>query len=119
MAAEALAREAGTEAEAGARAASQLQIIVHRRYNPEGITQYNIVPGPLVILQLTMVMMTAMALTRETERGTMENLLAMATPLEIMPGKDLALSDGGGCSWWWCWARPRRFLPFPSSAGCR
>ncbi|MEL0082468.1 MAG: ABC transporter permease, partial [Gammaproteobacteria bacterium] len=66
-----------------------LEIIVHRRYNPEGITQYNIVPGLLgVILQLTMVMMTAMALTREVERGTMENLLSMpANPLEIMLGK--------------------------------
>jgi ABC-2 type transport system permease protein len=43
-----------------------------------------------VILQLTMVMMTSMALTRETERGTMENLLAMpASPLEIMLGKVL------------------------------
>jgi ABC-2 type transport system permease protein len=98
VASEALAREAGTEAEAGARAASQLQIIVHRRYNPEGITQYNIVPGLLgVILQLTMVMMTAMALTRETERGTMENLLAMpATPLEIMLGKILPYLMVGG-----------------------
>jgi len=68
---------------------SDLQIIVHRRYNPEGISQYNIVPGLLgVILQMTMVMMTAMALTREIERGTMENLLAMpATPFEIMLGK--------------------------------
>ncbi|QRZ14472.1 ABC transporter permease (plasmid) [Paracoccus methylovorus] len=65
------------------------EIVVHRRYNPEGITQYNIVPGLLgVILQMTMVMMTAMALTREIERGTMENLLAMpATPAEIMIGK--------------------------------
>ncbi|MCB1400077.1 MAG: ABC transporter permease, partial [Rhodobacteraceae bacterium] len=55
------------------------------------ITQYNIVPALLgVILQLTMVMMTAMALTRETERGTMENLLSMpATPFEIMLGKIL------------------------------
>ena len=67
------------------------EIVVHRRYNPEGITQYNIVPGLLgVILQMTMVMMTSMALTRETERGTMENLLAMpASPVEIMLGKIL------------------------------
>ncbi len=75
-----------------ARAArSQLQVVVHRRYNPEGISQYNIVPGLLgVILQMTMVMMTSMALTRETERGTMENLLAMpASPTEIMLGKML------------------------------
>ena len=66
-----------------------LSVVVHKRYNPEGVTQYNIVPGLLgVILQLTMVMMTAMALTREIERGTMENLLSMpATPLEIMLGK--------------------------------
>ncbi|MCB1395111.1 MAG: ABC transporter permease [Rhodobacter sp.] len=80
----ALAREAGVSTPAGG-----IEIVVHRRYNPEGITQYNIVPALLgVILQLTMVMMTAMALTRETERGTMENLLSMpATPLEIMLGK--------------------------------
>ena len=64
---------------------------MHRRYNPEGISQYNIVPGLLgVILQMTMVMMTSMALTRETERGTMENLLAMpSSPVEIMLGKIL------------------------------
>jgi ABC-2 type transport system permease protein len=81
----ALLREAGQ----GHQESNGLEIIVHRRYNPEGITQYNIVPGLLgVILQLTMVMMTAMALTREVERGTMENLLSMpANPLEIMLGK--------------------------------
>ncbi|NVJ93974.1 MAG: ABC transporter permease [Marivivens sp.] len=81
----ALLREAGR----GHQESNGLEIIVHRRYNPEGITQYNIVPGLLgVILQLTMVMMTAMALTREVERGTMENLLSMpANPLEIMLGK--------------------------------
>lgn len=91
VAAEALLRETGGEATAAERAAGQLSVVVHRRYNPEGITQYNIVPGLLgVILQLTMVMMTAMALTREIERGTMENLLSMpATPLEIMLGKVL------------------------------
>ncbi len=87
----ALRRELGTEAQAATRAEANLEIIVHRRFNPEGITQYNIVPGLLgVILQMTMVMMTAMALTREIERGTMENLLAMpATPFEIMMGKIL------------------------------
>lgn len=85
VAASALLREAG----AAPSKAQPVSIIVHKRYNPEGITQYNIVPGLLgVILQLTMVMMTAMALTRETERGTMENLLSMpVTPLEIMLGK--------------------------------
>ncbi|PTW45237.1 ABC-2 type transport system permease protein [Rhodovulum kholense] len=84
VAAQALSRETGAAAPAPG-----LSVVVHRRYNPEGVTQYNIVPALLgVILQLTMVMMTAMALTRETERGTMENLLSMpATPLEIMLGK--------------------------------
>ena len=91
VAAEALSRETGDEAMADRRSSAALSVVVHRRYNPEGITQYNIVPGLLgVILQLTLVMMTAMALTRETERGTMENLLSMpATPLEIMLGKVL------------------------------
>lgn len=91
VAAEALLRETGAEAQAAEAAAARLQVLVHRRYNPEGITQYNIVPGLLgVILQMTMVMMTSMALTREIERGTMENLLSMpATPLEIMLGKVL------------------------------
>ncbi|MBU3030952.1 ABC transporter permease [Paracoccus marinaquae] len=83
--AQALRRELGQPASS----APGPEIVVHRRYNPEGITQYNIVPGLLgIILQMTMVMMTSMALTREIERGTMENLLAMpATPAEIMLGK--------------------------------
>ncbi|MGE4326929.1 MAG: ABC transporter permease [Pseudodonghicola sp.] len=91
VAAQALLHERHAEAQAEAAQRGQLQVIVHRRYNPEGITQYNIVPGLLgVILQMTMVMMTSIALTREMERGTMENLLAMpATPLEIMLGKVL------------------------------
>ena len=85
----ALTRERGLDATAGDP--SQLEVVVHRRYNPEGISQYNIVPGLLgVILQMTMVMMTSIALTREIERGTMENLLAMpASPVEIMLGKIL------------------------------
>ena len=85
VARQALQRETGATGDEG----GALSVVVHRRYNPEGITQYNIVPGLLgVILQLTMVMMTSMALTRETERGTMENLLSMpASPLEIMLGK--------------------------------
>jgi len=63
--------------------------VQHLLYNPESITQYNIVPGLLaIILTMSMVLMTCMALTRERERGTYENLLAMpATPLEIMIGK--------------------------------
>jgi ABC-2 type transport system permease protein len=65
------------------------ELRVQRRYNPEGLSRYNIVPGLVgVILTMTMVMMTALAMTRERERGTMENLLATpATPLEVMVGK--------------------------------
>ena len=65
------------------------EIVVHRRYNPAGITAFNIVPALLgVILTMTMVMITSIALTRETERGTMENLLATPVrPLEVMIGK--------------------------------
>jgi ABC-2 type transport system permease protein len=72
-------------------AAPPLEIRLHRRYNPEGITAYNIVPGLLgVILTMTMVLMTALAVTREQERGTMENLLAMPVrPIEVMIGKIL------------------------------
>ena len=62
---------------------------VHRLYNPEGITQYNIVPGLMgTILTMTMVMMTGLAMTRERERGTMENLLATPVqPIEVISGK--------------------------------
>ena len=62
---------------------------LHRMYNPEGFTRYNIVPGLIaIILTMTGVMMTALAVTRERERGTMENLLAMPVrPLEVMVGK--------------------------------
>ena len=62
---------------------------VQRRYNPEGATRYNIVPGLMgVILTMTMIMMTALAMTRERERGTMENLLATPVrPVEVMAGK--------------------------------
>ena len=65
------------------------EVRIHRRYNPEGITQYNIVPGLMgVILTMTMIMMTALGITREVERGTMENLLATPVrPLEVMLGK--------------------------------
>ena len=70
-------------------AAAPLELRVHRRYNPEGLTAYNIVPGLLgVILTLTLVLMTGLAMTRERERGTFENLLATpATPVEVMTGK--------------------------------
>jgi ABC-2 type transport system permease protein len=58
-------------------------------YNPEAITQYNIVPGLMgVVLTMTMVMITGLAITRERESGTMENLLSMPTrPLEVLTGK--------------------------------
>ena len=65
------------------------EMVVHARYNPEAVAQYNIVPGLMgVILTMTMVLMTGLAITRETERGTMENLLSTpATALEVMTGK--------------------------------
>ena len=69
--------------------APPFELVVHRLYNPEGITQYNIVPGLIgLILTMTMIMMTSLAVTRERERGTMENLLAMPVrPAEVMMGK--------------------------------
>ena len=65
------------------------EVRLHKRYNPEGITQYNIVPGLMgVILTMTMIMMTALAITKEGERGTMEALLAMPLQAaEVMLGK--------------------------------
>ncbi len=70
-------------------ATAPIDLRVHRRYNPEVVTQYNIVPGLMgVVLTMTMVMMTSLAMTRERERGTMENLLATPVkPLEVMLGK--------------------------------
>lgn len=64
-------------------------VILHRNYNPEIITQYNVVPGLMgVILTMTMIMMTGLAIARERERGTLENLLATPVhPLEVMLGK--------------------------------
>ncbi|MDF3847574.1 ABC transporter permease [Achromobacter denitrificans] len=65
------------------------EVRVHRLYNEEQISQYNTVPGLMgVILTMTLVMMTGLAMTRERERGTMENLLAMPVrPVEVMTGK--------------------------------
>jgi ABC-2 type transport system permease protein len=65
------------------------EIRQHRRYNPAAVTSLNIVPGLLgVILTMTMLIFTALSVTREIERGTMESLLAMPIePLEIMIGK--------------------------------
>lgn len=72
-----------------APAPGPVELRVHRRYNPEGLTQHNIVPGLMgTILTMTMIIMTALAVTRERERGTMENLLAMPVrPTEVMLGK--------------------------------
>jgi ABC-2 type transport system permease protein len=66
-----------------------IELRVHAQYNPEAITQYNIVPGLMgVVITMTMVMITGLAITRERERGTMENLLSMPTrPFEVMVGK--------------------------------
>lgn len=66
-----------------------VELRTHRHYNPEIITQYNVVPGLLgVVLTMTMVIITALAITRERERGTMENLLSTPVrPGEVMIGK--------------------------------
>ncbi len=81
----------GGAAVAAARAGSvgQIDLRLQRYYNPEGVTAFNIVPGLLgVILTMTMVLMTGLAMTRERERGTFENLLATpATAFEVMTGK--------------------------------
>jgi ABC-2 type transport system permease protein len=71
--------------------AGPIDFQVHAHYNPENITQYNVVPGLMgVVLTMTMVVITALAITRERERGTMENLLATPVrPFEVMVGKIL------------------------------
>ena len=68
-----------------------MSAVLHRSFNPEGLSQWNIVPGLLgLVLTMTMIIITAVAVTRERERGTMENLLATpAQPLEVMTGKIL------------------------------
>jgi ABC-2 type transport system permease protein len=89
IARQAQARElAGTLAPLAPRAPA-FEVRIQRRYNPEALVRYNIVPGLIgVILTMTMVMMTSLAVTREIERGTMENLLATpARPSEVMIGK--------------------------------
>ncbi|HML56172.1 MAG TPA: ABC transporter permease [Solidesulfovibrio magneticus] len=64
---------------------------LHARYNPEAVTQYNIVPGLMgVVLTMTLVIITSLAITRERERGTMENLLITPVrPTEVLLGKIL------------------------------
>jgi len=85
----ALRRELRGPDAAVTKTTAPFEITLQNRYNPEGITQYNIVPGLLgVVLTMTMMMFTALAVTREIERGTMESLLAMPIkPVEIMIGK--------------------------------
>jgi ABC-2 type transport system permease protein len=90
--------------------ADPIDLVIHRRYNPEGLTQYNVVPGLMgVVLTMTMVVMTAMAMTRERERGTIEALLATpALPGEVMLGKIVPYIAVGyiqvvlilGAAWW-------------------
>lgn len=71
------------------QSAPPVEVILQRMYNPEGFTRYNIVPGLIaILLTMTGIMMTAMTMTKERERGSMENLLAMpCRPLEVMIGK--------------------------------
>lgn len=86
---QALARELTGPLANRAPGSQPFEVVVHRRYNPEAITAYNIVPGLLgVILSMTLVMMTSLGMARERERGTMESLLATPVrPLEVMIGK--------------------------------
>jgi ABC-2 type transport system permease protein len=76
-------------AEAAPATPKPFEVVVQRRYNPESITAYNIVPGLVAtILTITLVMMTALGMTREAERGTMETLLSTPLrPIEVMIGK--------------------------------
>ncbi len=87
----ALARDLGGPLASHAAAPPPFDVVVQRRYNPDGLTAWNVVPGLMgVILTMTMIMMTGLALTREVERGTMENLLATPVrPVEVMVGKIL------------------------------
>ncbi|HST37123.1 MAG TPA: ABC transporter permease [Allosphingosinicella sp.] len=86
---EALRHDLRGAASANAQAPPPFEVVIHRRYNPENITAFNIVPGLLgIVLTLTLVMMTAIGVTREQERGTMESLLATPVqPFEVMIGK--------------------------------
>ncbi|HEY3800658.1 MAG TPA: ABC transporter permease [Caulobacteraceae bacterium] len=86
---QALARDLGGLPAARGQVSQPFAVVVHNLYNPDAISAYNIVPGLLgVILSMTLVMMTALAVTRERERGTMEFLLSTPVePLEVMVGK--------------------------------
>lgn len=85
----ALARDLMGPLTSRASPSAAFDVVVQRRYNPDGLTAWNVVPGLMgVILTMTLIMMTGLALTREFERGTMENLLATPIrPVEVMVGK--------------------------------
>ncbi len=72
-------------------APAPFSVVVHRQFNPEGSTSLNIVPGLLaIILSMTMVMITAVAIVKEDEKGTMEMLISTPVrPVEVMLGKIL------------------------------
>jgi ABC-2 type transport system permease protein len=72
-----------------APASPPFQFTVHARYNPEQLTVLNIVPGLIcIVLTFSTLFATTLAITRERERGTMENLLAMPVkPIEVMIAK--------------------------------
>jgi len=86
---QALAHDLKGALAARGQAAPPFEVVLHNRYNPEAVTAFNIVPGLLgVVLSMTLVMMTSLSVTRETERGTMESLLSTPVePLEVMAGK--------------------------------
>lgn len=86
---QALARELRGPLGTRLSAPPPVDVVLHRSYNPEGITSHNTVPGLLaIILSMSMVMQTAMSVAREEEQGTMENLLATPLrPIEVMAGK--------------------------------
>ena len=69
--------------------APPFQFVLHARYNPEQLTVLNIVPGLIcIVLLISTLFVTTLSITRERERGTMENLLAMPVrPIEVMLAK--------------------------------
>jgi ABC-2 type transport system permease protein len=70
-------------------ASAPFQFVIHARYNPEQLTVLNVVPGLIcIVLMMSTLVITTLAITRERERGTMENLLAMPVrPVEVMLAK--------------------------------
>jgi len=72
-----------------ATASPAFQFVIHARYNPEQLTALNIVPGLIcIVVMMSTLFMTTLSITKERERGTMENLLAMPVrPFEVMLAK--------------------------------